>query len=444
MLAVLVIELPAPRMSNNTNVLTVSSINELIRVHLQKHPPLSEVWLEGEVSNYKQQNSSGHIYFSLKDSSSQINCTFFRGKNLGYQHLKIQDGVKVLVFGSITVYKPRGNYQFNIERAMLSGEGELRRKLEELQKKLQQEGLFDPVNKKPLPLLPITLGVATAASGAAIRDIMQHALARYPNLNITLVSCLVQGPEAPASIIHALQLLQEPERKVDVIIVGRGGGSFEDLLAFSEENVVRAIAACRLPIVSAVGHEIDSSLSDYAADSSAPTPTGAAVMVTPVIGELSNRITENQIRMQVKLEDMYKQNYERLIQICNSPVYKEPLAILNNYWQRLDELKKNIQQASLATQQRAWRSYERLAYLPQLLYEKNLSRLKQQHELLNERLQNFSPLATLKRGYAVARNKSKEIIRSPKDVAIGEKLQIILDKGQLDVEVKHQSYAKLK
>ena len=415
---------------------SVGSLNELIRSRLQGDPKFSSIWLEGEVSNYKQQPTSGHIYFSLKDSASQINCTFFRHSNSQYRQLNIQDGSQILVFGSVTVYPPRGNYQFNVRRVLLAGEGELRRKIEALQRKLEQEGLFASDRKRELPFLPLTLGIATAASGAAVQDIMQSAWARYPDLHIILAPCIVQGVEAPSSICLALQLLQKPELAIDVIIVGRGGGSFEDLLAFSEERVARAITDCSIPIVSAVGHEIDRSLSDLAADRYAATPTAASEMVTPIIAEIWERIQDSELRMQVRLEQQYKESQARLSQYCNSIVYHEPLSILEAYWQSLDDLKKRLQQASLMLQQRAWRQYERFAYLPSLLYEKNLARHRQHYQLLNERLHNFSPLATLKRGYAVVRDKRKQIIHRAQDAKAGDELEVLLAQGHLAVRVE--------
>ena len=417
---------------------SVSQINELVRSRLQSDPQFRSLWLEGELFNLTKQ-ASGHIYFSLKDRESQIRCTFFKRSNLNYQHIALQNGSQVLAFGSLSLYHPRGEYQFNVQRLLLAGEGELRLKIEALKKRLAKEGLFDPQHKKSLPYLPTTLGIATSSTGAVVKDIMRVALERYPNLNIVIAPCKVQGPQAPSSLIKALKLLQRPELEVDVIILGRGGGSFEDLLAFNDEKLLRAIFVSPIPIVSAVGHEIDSPLSDLVADAHAPTPTAAAERLVPEREALENFLNQTKIRLQVYLERYHQECQDKLRQILNSQVYLEPLSILQESWQRLYQLKRSLEQNTIISYQRACRLYEPFSYLLKALYEKNIAVKHKRFALLNEGLRNFSPLATLKRGYAVVRNARKELIRSVRNVRKTEELEIILSEGSFLAEVKEVS-----
>ncbi len=420
--------------SQAKQALSVSTLNEIVRSLVQNHSQLHSIWLEGEVSNLTK-HSSGHIYFSLKDENSQIRCTFFKPANAKYQHLLVKDGPNILIFGDVTVYSKRGEYQFNVKRLMLVGQGEIRLRIEALKKKLRQEGLFDRQHKKPLPYLPHTLGIATAATGAALRDIMHIALRRYPNINILLAPCQVQGDQAPASIIKALGLLQQPQWQVDVIIIGRGGGSFEDLQAFNDEDLVRTIVDCNIPIISAVGHEIDSSLSDFAADTYAATPTAAAEMAVPDAQALLDFIEESHTRIRVYLEAIHRESAQKLAKLLNAPVYQEPLCIFQGHYQHLDSLKKNLQQSIRMTYERALRLYERLSHFP-ILYTKHLNNHKKKYELLGERLQNYSPLGTLNRGYAIVRNHKKQVISQAQATSLGEEVEVLLKQGKLIAEIK--------
>ena len=417
---------------------SVSQINELVRGRLQSDPRLRSLWLEGELFNLTK-HASGHIYFSLKDKQSQIRCTFFRRSNLNYQHLALQNGSQILVFGSLSLYHQRGEYQFNVQRLMLAGEGELRLKIEALKKRLAEEGLFDPQYKKALPYLPRTLGIVTASTGAAVKDIMRVALERYPNLNIILAPSKVQGADASPSMLRALALLQRPELEVDVIILGRGGGSFEDLLAFNDEELLRAIFACSIPVISAVGHEIDSPLSDLAADAYAPTPTAAAERAVPIRAALEDFLKQTKIRLQVYLEKHYQECQGKLRQLLASQVYLEPLSILQEYWQSLDHLKKNLHQNAKMSYQEARRSYEPFSYLLNMLYEKDLAARHKRFALLSEALRNFSPLATLKRGYAIVRNAKKQVLSSARNIAKAEEVEVLLSEGSFLAEVKKVS-----
>lgn len=416
------------------DVWSVSRLNLTIRDKLQGDRSLQGMWLEGEVFNVNY-HTSGHVYFSMKDGQSAISCTFFRGANQKFKHIRLTNGMQILAGGGVSVYAPRGNYQFNVSRIMLAGEGELRLKIEEVKRRLQAEGLFEHARKQALPELPVTVGIATAPTGAAIRDVLRTIERRFPSMNILLAPCTVQGDSAAASIVEAIEALNSPELEVDVIIAGRGGGSFEDLLAFNEESVVRAYANSRIPIISAVGHEIDHPLCDLAADVYAPTPTGAAEMAVPVFEDLAEQIEDCGLRLKVALRNRYRNEKARLERIFQSRVYTNPQSMLEERQLRLDYLSRELHQATQNRIVAASRILERFERLP-MLYEKNLQQRANRFSLAEERLQNFSPLATLKRGYSVVRNQQRDVIRRATDVAAGDSLEVLLGTGSLKVVVE--------
>ena len=294
---------------------------------------------------------------------------------------------------------------------------------------------FSKDKKKKLPILPFTLGVATAATGAAVKDIISCACRRYPNINIILSPCQVQGISSVPSIINALELLQNPKLKVDVIIVGRGGGSFEDLLAFNDEKLLRAISNSKIPIVSAVGHEIDSPLSDLVADSFATTPTAAVEKIIPEIENFESNIFENIIRMQVALNSKTKKAKEDLNQIFSERIFIEPAYILQDFWQKYDDTKLLLNSAMKLKYMTSYHLFENKLPFLKISYKNYFESKKQKYEIIFERLLNFSPLSTLKRGYAIIRNNSYKVIRKANEVKLNEKIEVILEKGKLKVEV---------
>lgn len=416
------------------DVWSVSRLNLSIRDKLQGDRTLQGMWLEGEAFNVNY-HTSGHVYFSMKDGQSAIRCTFFRGANQKFKHVRLSNGMQILAGGGVSVYAPRGEYQFNISRVMLAGEGELRLKIEEVKRRLEAEGLFETGRKQPLPELPVTVGIATAATGAAIRDVLRTIERRYPTMNVLLAPCTVQGETAAASIIEAIEALNTPEFEVDVIIAGRGGGSFEDLLAFNDEGVVRAYANSRVPIISAVGHEIDHPLSDLAADVYAPTPTGAAEMAVPVFEDLAEQIEDCSLRLKVALRNRYRNEKARLERIFQSRVYTNPQSMLEERSLRLDYLSRELRQATQTRLSSAGQRLQRFDAVP-MLFEKNLRKFSNRFSLAEERLQNFSPLATLKRGYSVVRNAKKDVIRSADNTQAGDQLEVLLAEGSLQVQVE--------
>ncbi len=423
------------------SVWSIQRLNTVVRENLQGNPLLQNIWIEGEIFNLTY-HSSGHIYFSLKDEASEIRCTFFRGANLKFRDVKLQNGMKILAGGGVSVFVQRGSYQFNVTRVMIAGEGELRLRIERLKKRLQEEGLFDPARKRPFPYLPLTIGVATAATGAAIRDIIRVARTRFPRINILLAPCLVQGEGSVSSIVEAIRALNDPRFGVDVIIAGRGGGSFEDLMSFNEEPVVRAFAESRVPILSAVGHEIDHPLSDLAADAFAPTPSAAVERLLPVYEDLRESLEDSGYRLRVALNSRHRREKERLLRIFKSRVHENPRSILEGAYQSLDMITRELQLSMVRHLKESRMALLNFNVLPGL-YEKNLARNQRRFSVAAERLENFSPLGTLQRGYAVVRDQKGTVIRSANQVKVGESLEILLHEGRLEVKVEKSGGNKL-
>ncbi|MCE9599390.1 MAG: exodeoxyribonuclease VII large subunit [Spirochaetia bacterium] len=414
-------------------ILTIGQINTIVRDVLASELHLQNIWIEGEISNLVT-HTSGHIYFSLKDESSALACTFFKGANQRNRDVKIANGLRIQARGGISVFVPRGQYQFNVQQVLPAGEGLLRLKIEQLKRKLHAEGLFAGEKKRPLPSFPFTLGIATAPTGAAIQDIIRVARSRFPSINLLLAPCMVQGPEAADSIAYAIDLLNRPELEVDVIIAGRGGGSFEDLLPFNDEMVVRAFARSRVPIVSAVGHEIDHPLTDLAADDYAATPSAAVQKVVPIIGEIMDRVEECALRLRYSLLQNHKRGKDRLQRVLTSRVHKKPTAMLEPAFMELDALDRGINTAMRARINHNQRQLETFQNLS-MLYSSRVQEFWEHFRIVEERLTNFSPLGTLKRGYSILRNVDKKILRRAKETRPGEKLEVILSEGKLLVHV---------
>ncbi|MCP5483635.1 MAG: exodeoxyribonuclease VII large subunit [Spirochaetales bacterium] len=415
--------------------LSVTQVNQIVRDRLLSEERLRAVFVEGEVSNVNY-HTSGHIYFSLKDNDSTIRCTFFRANNQRFKSIRLANGNKIVVAGSISLYMARGEYQINVGRVMLAGEGQIRLQIEALKQKLHAEGLFDATRKRLPPALPLTIGVATASTGAAIKDIIRTARRRYPSVNILLAPCRVQGEAAALSIVQAIGLLNEPRFGVDVIIAGRGGGSFEDLLAFNDERVVRAFAASRLPIVSAVGHDIDHPLSDLAADLAAPTPGSAAEAVVPDVIGLQEILSEAGARMRLALRTRHTTEQARLKRVFRSRVFANPLSLFEPHWQGLDRLIRQLTLASAGTLSAATRTLQNRAVMLPVFFERRLHRAKARFGAQNERLLALSPLGVLGRGFAVVRDQNKAVVRDAASVSENQTLEVLLRRGRLLVRVE--------
>ena len=434
-------------------VYTVSELTGQIKGTLEGAFPA--VWVEGEISNLRAP-SSGHAYFTLKDEGAQISAVLFRGRGRRVR-FDLEDGMHVLAFGGLDVYAARGQYQLVVELMEPQGLGALQLAFEQLKRKLEAEGLFDEGRKRKLPVFPRVIGIVTSPTGAAIRDMLKIIGRRFGDLHILIAPVRVQGDGAPAEIVQALINLQEMA-ELDVIVVGRGGGSIEDLWAFNDETVARAIVACRVPVISAVGHETDFTIADFVADLRAPTPSGAAELVVREKLAVIERLVDLYARLkQAVVADVAAQR-ERLEFLARRRVLTDPARALRDLYRRLDELQGRLRLGLRAGQRQV---RHRLALLTQALSAKNpASRIAADTALLGQlrgrlvsaaahgvmasrarfatsvgRLESLSPLAVLSRGYSVTRLPSGALVRSAAQARSGDLLEILLHQGALGARV---------
>lgn len=408
------------------------------------------MWLEGEISNLRAPGS-GHLYCTLKDESSQIRAVIFRSTTLRLR-FGLEDGLHVIVRGRVTVYEPRGEYQIILEHVEPKGRGALQLALEQLKRRLAAEGIFDQDRKRPLPAFPRTVGIVTSLTGAAVQDMISVLHRRCPILGIIIAPVQVQGDGAAEQIASAIRSLNELGR-VDVIIVGRGGGSSEDLWSFNEELVVRAIVASRIPVVSAVGHETDVTLADFAADSRAPTPSAAAEAVAPVLSEVVEYFSELTARCRKAMSSCCGEGRQRLdlllTQIANIRfrILEEAQRVdgavvqmrqamqgaLKQGWEKVHFLKHELDTRSPGSQ-----VYHGMAVVPQLrsrlmgVMQYGLERRKQEARSRSASLNHLSPLAILGRGYSIVETVSThQVIRDASQVSVGQEVLTRLAKGRL-------------
>ena len=372
-------------MANENQILTVSELTKDIRKTLEES--FKQVSVIGEISNFKS-HISGHWYFSLKDADAVINCTMWKGFNQ-YVFFTPQDGMKVILNGKITVYPPRGSYQLDIRSIKPAGLGELQEAFEKLKKKLEAEGLFDEKFKKPIPIFPKKIGIVTAIDGAAFRDLVSVAKRRYPLVELVISPARVQGSGAAESIVNSIKLLNNLGN-VDVIIVGRGGGSIEDLWAFNEEIVARAIFKSKIPVISGVGHEVDFTIADYVADLRAPTPSVAMEIVTPDINEIENFINGFLSKSSSDIESLLEEKKEEVASFYRSYGFRLPMEILNRNSQQVDTSIGRILQ-----------SIDKFS----LIYDNKIS-------LLSKSLESYDIQRVLKRGFVLVKQNSKFVTRA--------------------------------
>lgn len=393
------------------HIYEVSELTREIKSLLESGFP--DVWVRGEVSNLRT-SILGHTYFTLKDQESQINVVLF--KSYASQiDFDLKDGMGLLVYGSVSVYEKRGEYQLKAFWARPFGIGMITVALEQLKMKLAQEGLFDPSRKRKLPAFPRRIGVVTSPTGAAIRDIITVSSRRFPGVRILLAPVLVQGEEAPPLIIKAIEDLNRVE-DVDVIIVARGGGSAEDLWAFNDERVARAVASSRVPVISAVGHEIDVTIVDLVADLRAATPSQAAEIATASISELSGKISELRTRMKAVISDLLSSYKLRLTSISSSRAMTRPKEILNEYKQRIDDILEGMR-GSMRD-----------------IIEVRRRELAE----ISGKLNALNPSLVLSRGYSITTFPDGRIITDHSQVSKGDEIHIRLKKGKLICEVKEK------
>ena len=398
-------------MQEETRYYTVSQYNQSIKRFIDSVDACQDVHIKGEISNYKGA-TNGHLYFTLKDEGSRIGAVMFNAASkLDFEP---KDGDAVLVDGKISVYVQTGQYQVYVNKMKLDGQGDLLKKLEELKKKLLVEGLFADEHKKPIPLYPLKIGVVTAPNKAAKSDVISTIKRRFPICEVILFPAIVQGDNAKESIVKMIEEANDPKYGIDTLIVGRGGGSIEDLWAFNEEVVVRAIYNSRIPIISAVGHETDFTLADLVADRRAATPTGAAEMAVPNIMDVKNYINQLNIRSNEYINNLIKLLKQRLEGFKSSYVLSNPLAPFEVKTQMLDGL------------------YDRLnRYIKDIL----LVKYKNTLELNVNKLELLNPLNVLKKGYSISSIKNKPI-KSIKDVKKDDNVIIKVIDGEINTIVK--------
>jgi len=443
------------QLARERQVLRPSQLNALARDLLEGSFP--QVWVEGEISNFSRP-ASGHAYFTLKDERAQVRCALFKPKAQALRFAP-RDGLQVLARGRLTLYEARGDYQLVLDHMEEAGEGALRRAFEQLKARLAAEGLFEAARKRPLPAFPRHLGVITSPRGAAVRDVLSVLGRRFPLLPVDVLPVPVQGDGAAAQILDMLRRAAASGR-YDVLLLTRGGGSLEDLWAFNDEALARAIAASPVPVVSAVGHEIDTSLSDFAADLRAPTPSAAAELLVPERGELLARLAQRQRQLQALLARMNTARAQRADQAFLKLQALRPQLRLERGRGRLAALQHRLGQAIAQTMAlRAERSARLLRRLDQQHPQRRLQEHRHRLQLLGQQLASVpkrtleprqlrlaglaralasvSPLATLSRGYSILRaDRGGAVVRRSDQVAPGERLQARLAEGQLRLRVE--------
>lgn len=442
---------PFQRLNLDRELLSVSQLNSRARLLLED--VFAQVWVEGEISNLAKP-ASGHLYFTLKDSQAQVRCALFR-QNAARVRQALRDGLAVKVRGKVSLFEGRGDYQLIVDAVEPAGDGALRLAFEALKEKLSGEGLFAVERKRALPAHPQHIGIVSSPSGAVIRDIISVFRRRAPQVALTLVPSAVQGREATAQLVRALQLADRAG--FDAIILARGGGSLEDLWCFNEEAVARAVAACITPVVSAVGHETDVSISDFVADVRAPTPSAAAELLAPDTADLQRRLDSLRRRLLLRMQGLLAQQRLRLDGLVRR--LRHPGERLRQQAQRLDDLDMRLRRAQqqylqqrqalltrLDTRLAAQHPRRSLALLRQQLdslasrlprvMHSQLRQQRQQLQALGQQLHIVSPLATLGRGYSILLDERGQAIRSAQHTQPGQRLTARLGEGQLSLRVE--------
>ncbi|CAH2466267.1 MULTISPECIES: exodeoxyribonuclease VII large subunit [Bacillus] len=435
--------------------LTVTALTRYIKTKIEYDPHLQSVWLKGEISNFKY-HSRGHMYFTLKDENARIAAVMFAGHNRNIK-FRPENGMKVLVKGKISVYEASGSYQIYIQDMQPDGVGNLHLAYEQLKVRLEEEGLFSQVYKRPIPAYAKTIGVITSPTGAAIRDIITTIKRRYPIGNVIVFPVLVQGESAAPSIVQAIRTANEMG-DIDVLIVGRGGGSIEELWAFNEEVVARAIFTSEIPIISAVGHETDFTIADFVADLRAPTPTAAAELAVPNIIELQEKVLQRTLRLQRAMRERVHKKEEKLQVLQKSYAFRYPRQV---YEQKEEQLDRALEQLVLAKERYIDKKVNQLKQLSfylekhhpsqkiiqtktaietlQKQLQREMQTLLQTKEFVfvraAQKLEVLSPLKVMMRGYGLVYDEEKQVLKSVKDVSLGDAVSVQLQDGILDCSV---------
>lgn len=435
--------------------LTVTALTRYIKTKMEYDPHLQSVWLKGEISNFKY-HSRGHMYFTLKDENARIAAVMFASHNRGVK-FRPEDGMKVLVKGKISVYEASGSYQIYVHDMQPDGVGNLHLAYEQLKVRLEEEGLFSQLYKQPIPAYPAKIGVITSPTGAAIRDIITTITRRYPIGKVIVFPVLVQGESAAPSIVQAIQKANEMN-DIDVLIVGRGGGSIEELWAFNEEMVARAISKSEIPIISAVGHETDFTIADFVADLRAPTPTAAAELAAPNILELQEKIMQRTLRLQRAMREHVNGKQDRLQALQKSYAFRYPKQLYEQKEEQLDRVLDGLLQAQERYIETKINKLQQLSfYLEKHHPSEKIAQTKATVERLQKQLQRemgallkekefafvataqkletLSPLKIMMRGYGLVYNEDKQVLKSVKEVGLGDAVQVRLQDGVLDCNV---------
>lgn len=439
---------------NNQQTFSVSQLNRKVKSLLEVHFPL--LWVEGEISNISRP-ASGHWYFTLKDSQAQVSCAMFKRRNQ-QTNFTPKAGDHVRVRARVSLYEGRGDYQLIIEHMEQAGFGLLQKRFNELKEKLLEEGLFDSEKKQAIPSQVKHLAVVTSPTGAAIRDVLSVLKRRFAAMPVTIIPSLVQGEEAPQALIKALHIADQDER-YDAILLCRGGGSIEDLWAFNNEALARAIADAKTPVVNAVGHEIDFTIADFVADLRAPTPSAAAELISPNRDDLIERFSHYHMQLQRRIKDSIKAKTITVEQLNRQ--LKHPRDKLDQWHQRLDQLEIRLSQAmnkrnenhrfyfkslaqrlSQSSPRNAIKRSETQVHALQKNLKRNIlvkmSNKKQDYLRLISQLDIVSPIATLKRGYSITLNAKQEIVHSAQDIAVGEVIHVKLSDGEITSTVQEK------
>lgn len=399
------------------NVLSITQLNEYIRGRMDSDPLLTQVAVRGEISNYKLY-PSGHHYFTLKDEASALKCVMFKG-NAVRLRFRPENGMKVIALGKVSVFPRDGAYQLYCTAMAMDGVGDLYAAFEQLKKKLAAQGLFDPAHKKPLPKYPGTIGIITSSAGAAVHDMLRILKKRYPLSNVRLLPVRVQGVEAPREIAAAISYANR-YRLADLLIVGRGGGSIEDLWAFNDEYVAHAIYESAIPVISAVGHEPDVTISDFVADLRAATPSNAAELAVPDQDTLRQNLDAMASSMATALHRQLKAAQQHLQVLSNSQVLQSPTGYIEQREKNLEVLKNRMVTAQ----------------------KQNIIRKQSRYIASVSKLDAMSPLKVLTRGYSMAQTEKREVLRSISQVELGERIQLYLSDGSLSATVMKKEESK--
>lgn len=399
------------------NVLSITQLNEYIRGRMDSDPLLAQVAVRGEISNYKQY-PSGHHYFTLKDEGSALRCVMFKGNAMRLR-FRPENGMKIIAMGKVSVYPRDGAYQLYCTAMTMDGVGDLYAAFEQLKKKLAAQGLFDPAHKKPLPKYPGTIGIITSSAGAAVHDMLRILRKRYPLSRVRLLPVRVQGAEAPGEIAAAIGYANH-YHLADLLIVGRGGGSIEDLWAFNDEQVAYAIYHSEIPVISAVGHEPDVTISDYVADLRAATPSNAAELAVPDQDALRQSLDAMANAMASSLNRQVKAARQHLMVLSASPALQGPTGYLEQRNQSVELLKNRLVAAQ----------------------NQNVTRAKQRYIAQISKLEAMSPLKVLTRGYSMVQTERGEVVRSVSQVSLGERIRVRLSDGTLSATVMKKEEGK--